>query len=175
MGGGGRMRIGVVSDAHANLTALDAALRAMGPVDGLLFGGDLLGYYFDSVAVMDRLREAGAECILGNHDVYFLSQIGTPCASAEGVHVPAAAAYRERYGPSLERAARELDAERVGWLASLVPQRVLELGGARIMLTHGSPWRPVDEYVYPNWLDFSRFGSLGVDLVVMGHTHRPLM
>jgi putative phosphoesterase len=169
------MRVGIVSDVHGNLAGLDAALAALGPVDHVLFGGDLLGYYFDSAAVVDRLQELSALCILGNHDVYFLSHIGEAKTLAPPVNIPSPAAYLERYGPALERAAVELGASRIEWIAGLSPQRTIELGGKRILLTHGSPWRPVDEYVYPDHDHFERFGTVDADVVVMGHTHRPLV
>ncbi len=169
------MRVGVVSDAHGNLAGLDAALGALGPVDQVLFAGDLLGYYFDSAAVVDRLQDVGATCILGNHDVYFLSHLGVGGSPTPAVTIPTAAAYLQRYGPALERAALDLGSSRIEWIASLPPKRSLELGGKRILLTHGSPWRPVDEYVYPDYPDFARFASIDADAVVMGHTHRPLM
>jgi predicted phosphodiesterase len=169
------MRVGVLSDVHANLAGLDAALAALGPVDHILFAGDVLGYYFDSAAVIDRLREVGATCILGNHDVYFLSHLGIGGTGFAEVAIPSAAAYRQRYGPSLERAARELDASRTAWLAALSPQVRLDLGGKRVLLTHGSPWRPVDEYVYPDYPEFPKFDGIDADVVVMGHTHRPFL
>jgi predicted phosphodiesterase len=39
---------------------------------------------------------------------------------------------------------------------------------------HGSLWA-VDEYVYPNYRNFERFVDIKADVVVMGHTHIPMM
>ena len=167
------MRIGVLSDAHGNLAGFEAALASLGGWEALLFGGDLLGYYFDSRPVMERLRELGAHCILGNHDACFLSQLGHPVDPP--FNAPPAEAYRRRYGPALDLAARELNQDDIAWLRALTPSRRLELGGARILLVHGSPWQVWDEYVYPDHARFGRFAELDDDLVVMGHTHRPLI
>ena len=167
------MRVGILSDVHANLAGLEAALAAMGDVDRLLFGGDLLGYYFDGPAVVRRLRELGAECILGNHDVCLLAHLGL--REPPTAPVPAPAAYRARYGPGLERAAAELSPDDLTWLAALPTSRRLRLGGAEVLLVHGSPWHPVDEYIYPDHRAFGRFGRVDADLVVMGHTHHPLL
>jgi putative phosphoesterase len=167
------MRAGVLSDVHANLAGLEAALAAMGALDRLLFAGDLLGYYFDGPAVVHRLRDLGAVCVLGNHDVHLLAHLGLREEPAAPAATPAA--YRARYGPGLDRAAAELSPEDLSWLAGLPTSRRLRLDAVEVLLVHGSPWRPVDEYVYPDQLDFERFRGVGADLVVMGHTHRPLL
>lgn len=165
------MRIGVISDAHGNLAGFEAALAALGPVDALLFGGDLLGYYFEAPAILRRLRELDAACILGNHDVIFLAHRGIEVEP--GFTPPLPDRYRARYGPSLERATAELSDDDVRFLAGLATRRTLELDGLRVLLCHGSPWRSVDEYVYPDSDKLDDFAALDRDLVVMGHTHRP--
>jgi putative phosphoesterase len=167
------MKVGIVSDVHGNLAGFDACLAAMGPVDRLLFGGDLLGYYFDGAAILRRLRALDAVCIAGNHDLYFLSHVGRPLPHPIPVLAPAA--YREKYGPSLERAATELTREEIDWIAALPCDRSLELEGHRVRLVHGSPWRPADEYIYPDYAAFERFAGVDADLVLMGHTHRPFL
>lgn len=167
------MRIGALSDAHGNRAGFEAALGAIGEVDALLFGGDLLGYYFDPRPVLDGLRARGAHCILGNHDACFLAHLGH--AVVPPFAAPDADAYRARYGPALDLAARDLSADDVAFLRSLPPSKDLDLGGARIRLVHGSPWRVWDEYVYPDHPSFERFADLDMDLVVMGHTHRPFV
>jgi putative phosphoesterase len=167
------MRLGILSDVHGNQAGFEACLADMGPVDRLIFTGDLLGYYFDAAAIQRRLVELDAICLAGNHDLYFLAHLGRPIAHP--IKVPSAEDYRARYGPSLALAADALDPAQIDWLAALPCERTLELDGRRVLLVHGSPWRPADEYVYPDHADFDRFDSLGVDLVVMGHTHRPLL
>jgi predicted phosphodiesterase len=71
------MRIGLISDVHANLPALEACLAAAGrlEVGRLAFLGDLVGYGPDPEAVINRVRplmEAGAIMVLGNHDLAVL-------------------------------------------------------------------------------------------------------
>lgn len=166
-------RLGVLSDAHGNLAGFEACIAHMGPVDALLFGGDVLGYYFEGPAVLRRLRALGAICIAGNHDLYFLAHSGR--AIAHPIAVPPPEVYRLRYGPALEFAAQELSADEVDWLAELSCDLELDFEGRRVRLVHGSPWRPADEYVYPDHSDFTPFDRLTAQLVVMGHTHRPFV
>jgi putative phosphoesterase len=166
------VRIGVVADAHGNIGGLDAALAAMGEVDQLLFAGDFLGYYFDAVGVVERLRARRAECVLGNHDVYFLSYIGRLSFEVSGI--PDRMAYRARYGPALERAAAELSSEHIDWLAQLPSAKHVACAGKKLLLTHGSPWNEVHEYIYPDRAAFDDFAAVDASVVVMGHTHYPL-
>jgi putative phosphoesterase len=162
-----------LSDAHGNLDGFEACLADMGSVDRLIYTGDVLGYYFEGAAILRRLRALDAVCLAGNHDLYFLAHLGRPIAPT--LTVPTAATYRARYGPALERAARELTGEEIDWLAALPCDRELSCDGRRLRLVHGSPWRPADEYVYPDSPALDRFDELDCDLVIMGHTHRPFV
>jgi predicted phosphodiesterase len=38
------MRIGLISDIHANLPALEAVLDDMPPIDDIICAGDVVGY-----------------------------------------------------------------------------------------------------------------------------------
>ena len=63
------MRILVVSDIHANLTALDAVLEDAGMFDAVWCLGDLVGYGPDPNECVARIREfPDLLCIGGNHD-----------------------------------------------------------------------------------------------------------
>jgi len=62
------MRIGVLSDIHSNLPALEAVLAALGPLDAVWHLGDVVGYGPHPDEVVTRLREIGAIGVRGNHD-----------------------------------------------------------------------------------------------------------
>lgn len=63
------MRYLILSDIHANLTALDAALgAAKGRWDQAVCLGDLVGYGPQPNEVIERIRSLGAVSIRGNHD-----------------------------------------------------------------------------------------------------------
>src|SRR5687767_207147 len=64
------MRIAFLSDIHANLPALDAALAAAEELGASRFvvAGDLVGDGPFPVETVARLRARGAECIRGNVD-----------------------------------------------------------------------------------------------------------
>ncbi|MFC1526723.1 metallophosphoesterase family protein [Candidatus Latescibacterota bacterium] len=64
------MKLAILADIHANLEALEAVLIAAeeAGAERLVVLGDVVGYGPDPVACIYRLREAGATCVLGNHD-----------------------------------------------------------------------------------------------------------
>lgn len=64
------MRYAVISDIHSNLEALTAFLEASKKldIDKTVCLGDLVGYNANPNECVDILREAGVQCVLGNHD-----------------------------------------------------------------------------------------------------------
>ncbi len=62
------MRVGLLSDVHANLVALEAVLAALGKVDALWVTGDTVGYGPDPSETLALLRERNALLVQGNHD-----------------------------------------------------------------------------------------------------------
>ncbi len=77
------MRIGFLSDIHANREALDACLKhvARHGIDRLVILGDLVGYGADPVYVVDRIAELretqDAIVLLGNHDAAAIDCVTT--------------------------------------------------------------------------------------------------
>jgi len=76
-----RRRIAVITDAHANLPALDAALaaiRAVGP-DAVYHTGDAVGIGPFPAETLDRLlHEPGLHPVMGNHDAWFAFGLPDP-------------------------------------------------------------------------------------------------
>ncbi|MGY1745246.1 metallophosphoesterase family protein [Blastococcus sp. SYSU D00695] len=155
------MRVGLLSDVHANFPALQAALRSLERrgVDELLVAGDLVGYGGQPDECLAALRAAGARCVLGNHDLFVLDRL------------PAT-----RF-PELARRAAEvtrslLSPDGRAFLAAL-PVR-LETGS--LLVTHGSLDSP-EEYVRGERRAQELLSRLpeeapGIDTLVLGHTHR---
>jgi putative phosphoesterase len=143
--------IGIVSDVHGNAPALATALDRMGDVDLLLCAGDIVEEYrFDNETVA-LLRDRGAVCVLGNHDLGLLGPHGGRARSAEHV-----------------------DSELVDWLGSHPTTHTLDIGGKSLLLTHASPCPPYTQYVMPGSVEVKRIASVEADYVVLGHTHRQM-
>lgn len=62
------MVYGLLSDVHANLTALEAVLETLKNVDKLICPGDVVGYGPDPAECISRLRSLECSFVIGNHD-----------------------------------------------------------------------------------------------------------
>lgn len=165
------MKIGVLSDAHGNLQGFNACLDKLKDADHLIFAGDLFGYYFDSLSILKQLRNSKVTCILGNHDVYFLSYLGFH----QDTKVPNLNDYLNKYGPAFNLMKDEISFEELNWLNSLRTECSLNIGERKILIVHGSPWNSINEYIYPDYQDMDKFSNIESDVIIMGHTHYPLI
>lgn len=142
------MKLGIVSDIHCNDAALRIAFDLMGDVDELLCAGDAVYQFRFSNDVMRLLRERGARYVLGNHEDVLLGPWGERARNADWVHT-----------------------DELAYMAAQ-PRRIdASIGGKSLVMVHGSPWEPHNEYIYPNSPSISRFAEIGTDYVILGHTH----
>ncbi len=146
------MRVGVISDIHANRVALEAVLEDMPDVDGFVCAGDVVGYNPHPAECIAAMREGEIPTVMGNHDRMLATG-----RNFRGNHMARA---------GVEYARRRLGDEAIGWLADLPDEQTLF--GGRVKMVHGHPDDP-DRYTYPD--EFSP-GMLGdEDVLIMGHTH----
>ncbi|MBK3774859.1 metallophosphoesterase [Azospirillum brasilense] len=118
------MRIGILSDIHANREALEATLADMrgAGVERVVCLGDVVGYNTDPSPCIALLREAGAVCIAGNHDRAVTRQIPTDGFSVRAIR--AIAWTRKRLPP-----------EDVAWLSALPLKTSV---GDQLVAVHGA-------------------------------------
>ena len=150
------MRIGVVSDIHANLVALEAVLAEMGQVDALLVCGDTVGYGPEPSDVLALLVERKATMVAGNHDRAVatgedLDLFNPPAAAAAKIHQ------------------RWLRAEERDMLAAL--PRTLQMSD--VTLCHGSLRDPLWEYVTNPKSAAASLALAKTSHCCAGHTHVP--
>lgn len=151
------MRVALISDLHANLHALDAVLADIdgANVDQTHCLGDIADLGPDPEAVVDRLRQRGIPCIIGNHDAFPEQPI-----APEVLHVWS----RE-----------QLPAGHLDWLRSLPFERTIDLGGGRTLkLFHGSPGSFDEGFTSeatPEQIEAWMDAAGRPDVVAVGHTH----
>lgn len=153
------MRIGLISDVHANLPALEAVLAGMPANDLIICAGDIVGYYADVNEVCERVRQLGAHTIRGNHDAYVTGKMEPKAESR--------LAYRTDW------TREQLTPTNLDWLDSLPAELVFRWGGTTVRVRHASPWDE-ETYLYP---DSPRLNDVQVpanELWIIGHTHRPM-
>ena len=159
------MRIAVISDIHANLTALRRVLADIDTlgVDELWCLGDIVGIGPRPAQVIELLRERSTLALAGNHDVICTG----PAPQLTGP-----------FGAPLQLARFELSGDQFQWLAALSSDTTRE----GVHCVHGTPVNPtgIREHGIPG----EEFMSLHVArraltepdapaLTLVGHTHTP--
>jgi predicted phosphodiesterase len=164
-------RLAVLSDLHANLSALEAVaadLERRG-VERVLVLGDLVGYLARPNQVAARVAQAGWSAIAGNYDLAVLA------GGQHGVHTY----LKPGIGPEpraifgwTERRVRQATRR---FLASLPTFLHMNTEAGPLLAVHGSP-DSVRQYVFPDhsedelaaWL-----AAAGARILCLGHTHVP--
>ena len=151
------MRILILSDVHANLTALDAVLEDAGSFDRVWCLGDIVGYGPDPNESIERIRSLpGLQCVKGNHDAAILGEIPTR-------------AFNHEARDSLTWLESELSQANKAWLAGLDDRLVME----QVTLVHGSPRNPIWEYIMDLGSGRENMNRFDTQICLVGHTHLP--
>jgi diadenosine tetraphosphatase ApaH/serine/threonine PP2A family protein phosphatase len=150
------MRILVISDIHANYTALRTVLEDAGPVDETWCLGDLVGYGPDPNMVVEQIRETPQlTCILGNHDVAVLGKLPQEAFNGDA-------------RTSLIWTERVLTHENMSFLRALPP--TVKVRG-EVTLAHGSPRDPIWEYILNTLSARLNLDHFTTPYCFVGHTH----
>ncbi len=150
--GGEFVLIGIVSDIHCNAAAMEHALGALsGTVDMVIVAGDAVFEYRFSNEVIALIRTHELPYVLGNHELTLLGSQGE----------------RARSAPSIDR-------ENMEFMASAPKRLTLDPGGKRITVVHASPFAPYNDYLHAGSHQLARCATLDTDILVLGHTHRPM-
>lgn len=153
------MRVLVISDIHANLTALEAVLQDAGAYDAVWCLGDIVGYGPDPNQCIERVGGLpNLICLIGNHDAAALGQIDLESFN----HEARLSAYWSR---------SVLTEENLQFLRGLHDKVIVD----QVTLTHGSPRNPVWEYLLDSYSAAVNFTYFDTQLCFVGHTHLPII
>lgn len=151
------MRTLIISDIHANLTALEAVLADAEPFDRVWCLGDVVGYGPNPNECIVRIQNLpGIQCIRGNHDAAIIGDIDIRAFNYEA-------------RASLEWLDAVLLPENKQWLRSLHERLVMD----DITLVHGSPRNPVWEYILDRATALENMAEFDTTICLVGHTHIP--
>lgn len=153
------MRVLIISDIHANLTAFDAVLEdAAGEWDYVWCLGDVVGYGPDPNECVERLRSMPHLCLAGNHDWAALGRLDI-----------------RTFNPDARKAVNwtteTLTAENTAYLEDLPTTFVI----GNYTLAHGSPREPVWEYILEPLIAALNFPHFETPYCLVGHTHQPVI
>ncbi len=153
------MRILIISDIHANLTAFETVLKdAKGEWEYVWCLGDVVGYGPDPNECVDLLRTLPHLCLAGNHDWAALGRLDI-----------------RTFNPDARKA--------VTWTReTLTPQNTAYLDAlpttfviGDYTLAHGSPREPVWEYILEPLIAALNFPHFETPFCLVGHTHQPVI
>ena len=164
------MKIGVISDIHANLPALESVFKA-GANENIKHWfclGDIVSYYYWPAECIELLRKHSVDCIAGNHDRVLCNMLNQENITFDD--------YINKYGSGINVALDTLSNDQFDWISALPEKLDLTIEGFKALLCHGSPW-DMDYYVYPD-ADYKvreQMKKTGYDLIFFGHTHYPVV
>ncbi len=150
------MKIGLISDIHGNLIALEEVLKHLNNCDEIYCAGDVVGYYPFPNEVIEILKRENVRSVMGNHDYAVVT------GDFFGFNV-----YARIAG---EWTRKNLTENSLDWLSNLP----INIETTWFTMYHGIPaedLRAIEEYVFP---DDPRIDYILSDLernVVVGHTH----
>ena len=136
-------RVAVITDIHANLPALHAALRRIDELEiGQIYcGGDLVGYGPHPNEVCALIQERGIPTIYGNYD-HAIARDLDDCGCAYITPHD-----RELGQRSVEWTLEHTDQRSKDFMRELPFDLHLRVGSTDVHLVHGSP-RKVNEYLF---------------------------
>lgn len=157
------MKILFFSDIHANHEALKHLEPYIEQADMSICLGDLVGYSCSVNEVVDFLRSREIVCIQGNHERYLLEGLESQKKEIND---------SVRFG--IEFAQKTITLDNLKWISSLPISFGFFADGLSFLCCHGSPFDPVNGYIYENNTDFGIFDKFRYDVIVLGHTHRAM-
>jgi len=153
------MKIGVFSDVHANLEALEACLARYEKegVHDFIYCGDTIGYGPDPEACVQKIKSLPLRaCVLGNHDAVF-------------VQPEMEALFNKEARNSLNQNKQTLSEESIRFLTGL-PAFV---HSSEFSVAHGTPADPIKEYLLRRDQFLSNYPLWEGQICFVGHTHLP--
>ncbi len=153
------MKILVISDIHANLTAFEAVLEdANDNWDEIWCLGDVIGYGPDPNECVALLREHPHITLTGNHDWAALGKLDV-------------STFNQDAQDAVAWTSDTLNDDARAYLEAQPPMLVKE----QFTLAHASPRQPVWEYITDAFIAWENFDFFDTPYCLVGHTHYPVV
>jgi putative phosphoesterase len=158
---GTQNQIALISDIHGNADALKAVVKhaQKSGLQIFLNAGDTVGFGIYPSQVLQTLRSPKFLSVIGNVDLEVLEELRLSKSN--------------KNSDSQRVDIDELPPSDIAYLQSLPKELRFEIGGRRVLVTHGSP-DSVDEHIYPD-SPGERLREIAAkasaDIIVTGHTH----
>ncbi len=148
--------IGIISDIHGNLAALEEVLSALSKkkIEKIICLGDVCGYYSNVNECCELVKNNCFMTLLGNHDWYISKNQKCPRSNSANV--------------CLDFQRKIIKKENLQWLSKLHSKSNYE----DLNIVHGGWIDPLDEYIN---LNEDYFLNLKGSFFASGHTHMPVL
>jgi predicted phosphodiesterase len=155
------MRYAVFSDIHSNYPAFKVVLEdaIRNGFDAIINLGDIVGYGPNPNECIQALSAYPNSAIAGNHDWGAIGKAD--------LHI-----FNRDARQALDWTESELTPQNRNLLTSLPVKKPMPEG---ILLSHGSPRKPVWEYLVDTNTASANFKKFDFDVALVGHTHLPLV
>ncbi len=151
-------RILVISDIHANLTALETVLADAKDFSSVICLGDLAGYGPDINEVIEKIQSIdNLICVIGNHDAALIGRLDL-------------GAFNSDAQLALKWQKEVITPENEEYLKSL-PEKKID---GKVTIVHGSPRNPVWEYLLEPYSAAENLDYFETMLCFVGHSHQPI-
>ncbi len=151
------MKYLLIADIHSNSTALEAVFNEATRFDEVLVLGDFVGYGPRPNDCVELIRQTPFSAVKGNHDAAVLGHL-----DLSWFNVDARQAVELTKGLMSEQ-------NRL-FLEKLPLKNQID---SQLTLVHGSPRRPLTEYVRDKYSIKANLGYLHTFITLVGHTHIP--
>lgn len=169
------MPTAVISDIHGNAEALKRVLEDINKrkIEQIICLGDIVGYGPEPLECVDLVRRHCKWSLMGNHDFAVLYEPTNFNAGAES----AAFWTRDQFDRETDAKLRADRYDFLGRLKVRIVETLPEMPGP-VLAVHGSPRRPINEYIFPDDVNnapdkmeaiFDRVANTAI----VGHTHVP--
>ncbi len=171
--GGYKVKIGVITDIHNNIDALNAVLDELYSlgVEKIVCSGDIIGIGPRPEETVNRIMflQDNIECVRGNHDNYLINGIPIAVPNDEMMD------YGEMEHHKWEH--RKLSQESINFIKALPYTKILKICGKTIYISHYSineDSKYVNYTSNPSLDDLkTMFQNVEADIIVYGHNHAP--
>lgn len=151
------MKVGIISDIHANLPALNVVLERLKAADQIVCLGDIVGYGPNPNECVKIIRDLNIPAVAGNHDKASTGQMDTTD-------------FDKNAAEAIIWTGEKLSKENLEYLRSLP----LSLEFEEFEIVHGSLRDPLSEYITSIAEAVPTLEEMKKPLCFVGHSHRPI-
>jgi predicted phosphodiesterase len=152
------MLLGIISDIHSNLEALQVVLGQLGQMEKIICLGDIVGYGPNPNECTEIIQEKNIISIAGNHDKAAVGELDTRWFNDQAKK--AIAWTSTQLTPSNQQYLKELP---------------LTLEFTDFQIVHGGLGNPLEEYISNLSEALGTFALMEKQLCFVGHSHNPLI